>query len=117
MRSTISILTKLTAARAAPQSTATRISFQMTESMSRGSVSPMDRLRMTAVELCEPELPPVPMSIGMKPVSTAVLARASSKRVMIMLVKVAESIRNISQGMRRFQSSKTPRGSRACPRA
>ena len=59
-RSTSSIFTKLTQASETPQSTATRISFHTTLRMSRGSVSPMDRLRMTAVELCEPELPPVP---------------------------------------------------------
>ena len=105
--STSSILTKFTAASVAPQSTATRISFQMTASMSLGSVSPMDRLRITAVELWEPELPPVPISIGIKPVSTANLLSASSKWVIIMLVNVADSMRNISQGIRRFQSSPT----------
>ena len=63
---------------------------------------------MTAVELCEPELPPVPISIGMKPVSTAHFESASSKPVIIMLVNVADSIRNISQGMRRFHISRTP---------
>ena len=107
-RSTSSIFTKLTAARQTPLSTATRSSFQMTPTMSPGSVSPMDRLRMTAVELCEPELPPVPMSMGMKPVRTANFASASSKWVIIMLVKVAESMRNISQGTRRLKSSTTP---------
>lgn len=71
-------------------------------------MSPSERLRMTAVELCEPELPPVPISIGMKPVSTAHFESASSKPVIIMLVNVADSIRNISQGMRRFHISRTP---------
>ena len=76
--------------------------------MSLGSVSPRLRLRMTAVELWEPELPPVPISMGMKPVSTAQLASASSKPVIIMLVKVADNMRNISQGILRFHISSTP---------
>lgn len=63
-------------------------------------------LRMTAVEACAPELPPVPMSMGIKPMSTACTASASSKEFIIRLVNVAESMRNISHGTRRFHISK-----------
>ena len=55
---------------------------------------------MMVTEACEPELPPVSISIGMKAVSTTCAASASSKPVMIMPVKVAEIISSISQGMR-----------------
>ena len=99
---------KLTTARVRPHSKATRHSFHMTRSTSLGSVSPRDRLRMTAVEDWAPELPPVPISMGMKATSPACTASISSKVVRIMLVKVAESIRNISQGMRFFHISKGP---------
>ena len=80
----------------------------MTLSASRGSISPRDRARITAVEACAPELPPVPMSMGMKATSPACTASISSKEVRIMLVKVAESIRNMSHGMRFFQISTMP---------
>ena len=107
-RSTSMILQKVAAARVAPQSTATRISFQMTWSRSENSTSPRDRLRMTVTLAWEPEFPPVSISIGMKTVSTTCTASASSKLVRIMPVKVAETIRSSSQGMRFFQISKTP---------
>ena len=45
-----SIFIKFTAARVTPHSSATRSSFHPTRSASRGSVSPRERLRMTAVE-------------------------------------------------------------------
>ena len=63
---------------------------------------------MTATEDWEPELPPVPESMGIKEVSTTQAARALSNCVMIMPVKVADSISSISQGMRERQVSKTP---------
>ena len=62
-------------------------------------------LRMTAVDACAPELPPVPISIGIKPMSTACTASASSKELIIMLVNVAESMRNMSHGTLRFHMS------------
>ena len=105
--STSSILPKFTSESVAPHSSATRHSFHMTFSASRGSISPSDRLRITAVEACAPELPPVPISIGIKATSAGTTASIPSKLVRIMLVKVAESIRNSSQGMRFFQISRT----------
>ena len=98
---------KLTRARHIPQRMETRISFQRTISTSLGSVSPMERLRITAVEDWLPELPPVPISMGIKAMSAACAARASSKDVKIMLVKVAESISSISQGRRFLKISVT----------
>ena len=55
---------------------------------------------MTVTEDWEPELPPVSMSMGMKAVRATWAARAFSKPVMIMPVKVAETISSSSQGMR-----------------
>ena len=103
--SSSSIFTKFTAASVIPQMAATRHSFHMTRNASFGSVSPRDRLRITAVDACAPELPPVPISMGMKATSPACTASISSNFVSIMLVNVADSIRNISHGMRFFQIS------------
>ena len=55
---------------------------------------------MIVTEACEPELPPVSISIGIKAVSTTCAASAFSKFVMIRPVKVAEIISSASQGMR-----------------
>ena len=65
-------------------------------------------LYFRALEKGFSELPPVPVSMGMKEVSTTQAARAFSNLVRMMPVKVAESIRIISQGMRDFQVSHTP---------
>ena len=65
IRSTSIIFTKLAAARHTPHSRATRSSFHTTASMSENSTSPRDRARMTATDDWEPELPPVPESMGM----------------------------------------------------
>ena len=53
-------------------------------------------------------MPPVPDSMGTKEVRMAQDMRASSKWVRMMPVKVAESIKIISQGVRAFQVSNTP---------
>ena len=63
-QSTSIILTKLAAARQAPQIRATRHSFHTTRSRSPNRTSPRDRARITAVEAWVPELPPVPESMG-----------------------------------------------------
>ena len=105
IRSTSSILMKFAAASDRPHKNATRSSFQMTFRTSAGSISPSDRLRMTAVDAWLPELPPVPISIGMNAASATCVASASSKCVTIMPVNVADSIKNISHGIRFFQMS------------
>ena len=69
--SSSSIFAKFTAARASPQRKATRSSLHMTLRASLGSMSPSERARMTAVEACAPELPPVPISMGIKATSPA----------------------------------------------
>ena len=53
-------------------------------------------------------MPPVPESMGMKEVRMAQEARALSKWVRMMPVKVAESISTSSQGVRAFQVSRGP---------
>ena len=105
--STSIIFAKAAAAMAQPQSTATRISFQMTSITSRNSISPSEMPRITVTEAWLPELPPVSISMGMNEVSTTCAASAFSKLVMIMPVKVAETMSRSSQGMRCFQISKT----------
>ena len=61
---------------------------------------------MTVTEDWEPQLPPVSISMGIKAVSTGSKLRASSKEVMIIPVKVAETIKSISQGIRCLNRSK-----------
>ena len=78
----------------------------MTRTASLGSVSPRDRDRITAVLAWAPLFPPVPISVGINAISAAWTASMSSKCVRIILVKVADSIRNMSQGMRFFQISR-----------
>ena len=62
--STSMSLTKFAAASVAPQMTATRISFQMTRKRSENSISSSEIPRMTVTLACEPQLPPVSISIG-----------------------------------------------------
>ena len=76
--STRSIFPKFTAASVIPHRMATRNSFHMTRPTSSGSVSPREMLRITAVDACAPELPPVPISIGIKPMSTACTASVAN---------------------------------------
>ena len=106
--STNIIFAKLATARHRPHSTDTRISFHTTAAMSENSISPRDRARITATDDWEPEFPPVPDSMGIKEVSTTQAASADSKLVMMMPVKVADSMSSISQGMRERQVSNTP---------
>ena len=107
-RSTIIIFTKLAAARHVPQQRDTRNSFHSTRSRSEKRTSPRDKARMTAVEACVPLLPPVPESMGMKAVRMAQAEREDSKWVRMIPVKVAESIRISSQGVRALKVSMVP---------
>ena len=50
---------------AIPQSTAVRISFQITRGRSENRSSSRHRARITVTDHCAPELPPVPISRGM----------------------------------------------------
>ena len=103
--STSMTFAKQATARQIPQSTATRISFQTTLKMSRNSISSRLIPRMTVTQACEPELPPVSISIGMNAVRHGRTPSASSKLVMTSPVSVAEIISSISQGIRFFQIS------------
>ena len=53
-----------------PHKKATRISFQSTLGRSPNSISFKDRPRITETEAWLPEFPAVPISMGMKAVST-----------------------------------------------
>ena len=61
---------------------------------------------MLVVDAWLPVLPPVLISMGMKLESTRFAANAVSKWVIMLPVKVAEIIKNNSQGARFFQFSK-----------
>ena len=77
----------------------------MTRRMSENSNSSRLKARIMVTEDWLPELPPVPISIGMKAVSAAWAANAPSKEVMIIPVKVADTISSSSQGIRLQNSS------------
>ena len=57
---------------------------------------------MMSVELCEPQLPPVSISIGMKATSSGTAAKASSYLEIIAPVMPAETISTSSHTMRCF---------------
>ena len=104
--STSMIFAKHTIESTTPQSTAVRISFQITAGRSRKDSSSSGSARMTVTDACEPELPPVSISSGIKAVSIGKKVRALSKPVMIHPVKVAEIISSSSHGMRWRKRSK-----------
>ena len=62
---------------------------------------------MIVTDDCEPELPPVPMSIGMNAVSTIEAARLDSNELMIIPVNVAEIMSMRSHGIRLIKISHT----------
>ena len=64
--------------RARRTSSATRASFHHTVSRSDGRISSSARPRMIIVDACEPPLPPVSMSMGMKETSSGSAAMAAS---------------------------------------
>ena len=60
----IHIRTPLTTARRVPTISATLISLNITLNISENSISPTASPRMISVELCDPQFPPVPISMG-----------------------------------------------------
>ena len=105
-RSTSITLPKHSTASTRPQSTAVRSSFQMTLKISLNLSSSRLRARMTVTEDWEPLLPPVSISMGMNTVRMGRAPRDSSKELMIIPVKVADTISSISQGIRCLNRSK-----------
>ena len=72
------ILIPFTTASITLTTAATRTSLNITLNKSRNSISPTDNPRITNVELCEPQFPPVPVSIGIKPASCGITTSALS---------------------------------------
>ena len=72
------ILIPFTTASITLTTAATRTSLNITLNKSRNSISPTDNPRITSVELCEPQFPPVPVSIGIKPASCGITTSALS---------------------------------------
>ena len=100
--------TKFAAESVIPQISATRISLNTTFGTSRYSISFRDNPRMTVTLAWLPALPPVSISMGIYATSTAHTLRASSKEEMMAPVKVADTIRRSSQGIRFLKVSNTP---------
>ena len=106
--STSITLRKHAADRESPQSSETLNSLKITFKISCGDISPSDRARMTVTDACEPEFPPVSISIGMNAVSATSDASALSKCVMISPVKVADTIIRRSHGILEAKVRMTP---------
>ena len=107
IRSTMSIFTKLATARMIPHRIETLDSLKITLKMSLNSISPRDSERMIVTEDCEPELPAVPISIGINEVRTIDAARLDSNESIIMVVNVAEIISMSNHGIRLLKISNT----------
>ena len=101
-------LAKLQTASVAPQTTATRISFQITFPRSENSISFSEIPRITDTLDWEPQFPPVSISMGIYAVSTVTAANASSNPAIICPVNVADTISSNSHGIRERNVSKTP---------
>ena len=99
---------KLTALSTAPASTPTRISFHRTANRSRKCTSPVAIARITMVLLCEPALPPVSVSIGIKVTSIGTAAKALSYFARMLPVIMPDTISAISQKILFFAKVKAP---------
>ena len=76
-------------------------SRKSTRQKSRSRISPTARPRTIVVTVCEPELPPVPISSGMKKESATTLASSLSKWRSTVPVKVSVTNSRSSQLNRR----------------
>ena len=97
----------MTTARQRPQITPTRTSFQITFSISDGSISPTDIPRMIMVLDWLPEFPPVLMSMGINVTSSGTAANAASYSARMLPVIVLLSMRINSHKIRFFASCST----------
>ena len=88
---------KLTVVRAMATRMPTRNSRQRTLNQLLSSISPTAIPRMTSVLACEPQLPPVSISMGMKAARIAAWLIRFWQRPMMAPVNVAEIIRTRSQ--------------------
>lgn len=82
-------------------------SFQMTRRMSGNSISRSEMPRMMVTDDCEPEFPPVPMSMGINALKHKSALSFDSKWARMMPVKVEESINMRSHITRDLQMSQT----------
>ena len=97
---------KFTTERVMAHISETRNSFHITLKTSMKCMSPSESPLMMVTDACEPQLPPVPISIGMYAVKITRADSFFSNDEMIILVKVADIIRIRSQGKRAFHIEK-----------
>ena len=81
---------------ASPENNSRRITRQMSASLS----SPMASARITSVEACEPELPPLEMMSGTNRARTTARAISLSKNPMAVAVSISPRNRTTSQPAR-----------------
>lgn len=97
----------LVTARTAPTISEMRNSLKITRKISRKWIWERAIPRMIRVELCEPQFPPVSISIGMNETRRGIAANAFSYFVMIVPVMIEVNIRMSSQGILFFACVKT----------
>ena len=91
-----------TSASAVPTTSDTRSSFHSIASVSEKCSSSTARPRIMSVELCEPQLPPVSIIIGMNATSSGTAANAASYLEIMAPVMPADTISTSSHTMRCF---------------
>ena len=80
----------------------------MTRHQSLGVTSPSAMARITRVEACEPELPPLEMMSGMNTASTTARAISASNRLMAAVVSISLTNSTASQPTRLRTISTSP---------
>ena len=98
-RSTVIIFTNIITERTVLQRSATRNSLNKTFRVSESFISLRESALITVIALCEPQLPPVPISIGIKTVKATFLSSALSNAEIITPVAVEVSVKRRSHGI------------------
>ena len=87
-------------ARIVPSASPTRISRLITRHQSRRPTSPSASARMTSVEACDPELPPLEMINGTNSVRTMAREISASNAPMAVAVSISPRNNAVSQPAR-----------------
>lgn len=96
----IQIRNPLDTAKAAPTIKEMRNSLNITRKMSEKCISSTAMPRMIKVELCEPQFPPVSISMGIKDTKSGIVAKAFSYLLIMLPVIIEVNIKTKSHGIR-----------------
>ena len=86
--------------RIAPSARPAKISRRMTRHQSRSPTSPSASARMTSVDACDPELPPLEMMSGTNSASTTAFEISASKAPIAVAVSISPRNSAVSQPAR-----------------